>query len=451
MKKLLLTGLVLSMMGLAACSQSNTDNVGKQIEGTVTTAAKNEVIKLKMWGAIPPENGPQQMVDNWNKANPNIQVEYLRYVNDDAGNTKLDTALLAGGQVDVFINYGMAPMQKRIKAKIAEPLDSYFAKDKFNIEENFGDKSILKINNSSYYIPAIILNEFVSLNKSYLDEAGLPIPKTWTLDEYADYATKLTKGDGASKRYGSFIGCLEPKTAWMNSIVKTELGPDAYYKKDGTSNFDAPPFKKYIDVMVNLERNLKAQPAYAEANTTKLQGTSMFATGKAAMNLCGTASIRTIKDIKNFPHDFVTALAPTPNISSGGKYPGGGTSYFDYVSINADSKYKDASWKFLKWYVTEGNEPLIASGRVPSWKKVDRNKVLKLLLGDNPEKLFDLESFKRVIFSENDYVVDSNVEKLPELTKVVNEEVEKALLGEQTSAATIANMKKNGDKILLGK
>lgn len=63
-----------------------------------------EPVVLQFWGAIPPENGPQELVDNWNAAHPDIRVEYTRFVNDDGGNTKLETALLAG-EVDVFITY----------------------------------------------------------------------------------------------------------------------------------------------------------------------------------------------------------------------------------------------------------------------------------------------------------------------------------------------------------
>lgn len=33
----------------------------------------------------PLESGPQEAVDAWNKANPNIKLEYVRYVNDDVG------------------------------------------------------------------------------------------------------------------------------------------------------------------------------------------------------------------------------------------------------------------------------------------------------------------------------------------------------------------------------
>ncbi|CAG7647160.1 hypothetical protein PAESOLCIP111_05326 [Paenibacillus solanacearum] len=436
----------LAAMGLVGCgSDPAADKAG-------SNGASGKVVKLKFWGAVPEESGPKQAVENWNKAHPDIQVEYVRFVNDESGNTKLETSLIAGGEVDVFVNYRMDKLVKRINANLVEPLDSYIAQAQFDIKDNFGDKAITKFNNKSYYIPAIILNDFVSINKSYLDEAKLPIPTDWTWDQYKDYAVKLTKGQGNDKRWGSFVGNLEPKIyEWMDKTVKTELGPNAFYKDAQTSNLDNPVFKSYLDTMVDMERNLKVQPPYAEAKTSKLQGTSLFLSGKTAMVWNGTAGIRSIKNTKDFPHDFVTAFAPTPKMTSNSKFIGGGTGYLDFVTINANSSKKEAAWEFLKWYVTEGNEPLISSGRVPAWKKVDKEKVAKLVLGDNPEKLFDVESFKRVAFADVEYVNDTEFKNLAEIQKIVDEEGERALIGDKSTADAVGNMKKRADDILAKK
>ena len=436
----------LAAMGLVGCgSDPAADKAG-------SNGASGKVVKLKFWGAVPEESGPKQAVENWNKAHPEIQVEYVRFVNDESGNTKLETSLIAGGEVDVFVNYRMDKLVKRINANLVEPLDSYIAQAQFDIKDNFGDKAITKFNNKSYYIPAIILNDFVSINKSYLDEAKLPIPTDWTWDQYKDYAVKLTKGQGNDKRWGSFVGNLEPKIyEWMDKTVKTELGPNAFYKDAQTSNLDNPVFKSYLDTMVDMERNLKVQPPYAEAKTSKLQGTSLFLSGKTAMVWNGTAGIRSIKNTKDFPHDFVTAFAPTPKMTANSKFIGGGTGYLDFVTINANSSKKEAAWEFLKWYVTEGNEPLISSGRVPAWKKVDKEKVAKLVLGDNPEKLFDVESFKRVAFADVEYVNDTEFKNLAEIQKIVDEEGERALIGDKSTADAVGNMKKRADDILAKK
>jgi multiple sugar transport system substrate-binding protein len=448
-KKLVsLSFMILLILCLVVGCASTTGN--NSSTGEKKGEKSDDVVHLKFWGAVPEESGPQQAVDNWNAANPNIQVEYVRYVNDEAGNTKLETSLLAGGEVDVFVNYRIDKLDKRIQAGMAEPLDQIIEEDGFNLEENFGDQSIVKINEKTFYIPAIILNDFVTINKSYLDEAKLDVPTDWTWDEYVEYAEKLVQGEGPNKRWGSFVGNLEPKIyEWMDKAVKTELGPNAFFKEDGSSNVDHSAFKKYLDVMVQMERKLKVQPPYSEAKATKMQGTDIFLSGRAAMNWSGTAAIRSIKNVEDYPHDFVTAFAPPPKMTENSKYLGGGTGYLDFVAINSRSKNKEAAWEFMKWYVTEGNEPLISGGRVPAWKKADLDKVAELVLGENPEKLFDVESFKRAVLNQDvEIVVDTKFDNLAEIQKIVEEEGEQVFIGEKSSNDAIKAMKEAIDSVI---
>ncbi|XID90545.1 extracellular solute-binding protein [Paenibacillaceae bacterium WGS1546] len=431
---------------LSACSGDS----GNQGSASPTSGGDSQdAVKLKFWGAIPEENGPKKVVDNWNAANPDIQVEYTRFVNDEAGNTKLETALLANGEIDVFINYGMDKLVKRIQAGMAEPLDAYIAGDNFDVKDHFGDNAIVKMEDQTYYIPAIILNDFVSINKSMLEEANLPIPQEWTWDDYVSYASQLTKGEGNNKVWGSYVNGAQPKIfEYMEKAVKTELGANALYNSDGASNFDHPAFKKYLDILHQMENIDKSQPPYAEAKMSKMEGSRMFLSGQVAMNWVGTASLRDIKNLESFPHDFVTAFAPPPKMTESSAYVGGGTGYLDYVTINSKSRHKEAAWKFLKWYVTEGNEPMIAGGRVPAWKHADQDKVAELILGDHAEKLFDIDSFKSVVFGVKDFVVDTKFDKYPELQVIANEEGERALIGDQSTADAAAAMKKRADELL---
>lgn len=106
---------LISLVAVAALAASVFAGCGgqKAVDESPTTTAnattqevKKDPVKLVWWGAIPPESGPQGVVDNFNKMDPKVQVEYYRYVNDDQGNTKLDMALASGEQIDVFVNYG---------------------------------------------------------------------------------------------------------------------------------------------------------------------------------------------------------------------------------------------------------------------------------------------------------------------------------------------------------
>lgn len=428
---------------LAACSgtsEEGTDSLG---------GSSQDAITLNFWGAIPENAGPAQVVENWNKANPDIQVNYKRYVNDEAGNTKLQVALMAAGEVDLYISYRMDHNMQRIAANMAEPLDDYIERDQFDVAGEFGDNAIVSPDGKTYYIPAIILNDFVQLNKSMLDAANLPVPKEWTWEEYMNYAEALSSGQGTNKVWGSYVGGITPKVyEWLEKAVKVAIGPNAFYKEEGTSNFDHPAFKQFLEVQVNLQNQLKVQPNFAEAFATKMDGNQLFLSGKTAMLWQGTAGLRYIKNTEDYPHDFVTAFAPVPKLNEGDAYSTAGTGYLDFVSISSNSKYKEAAWKFLKWYVTEGNEPMISGGRVPAWKKADPDRVISLILGERPEELFDVESFRHALMLDQEFIVDTKFDKMPQLQKIVEDQGQRVYIGEQTIEQALDNMKTEADAVL---
>lgn len=448
MKKLWIIFLALSLTLVGLLTGCSTNK-----KSDAASEKQDEVVHLKFWGGVPPEAGPQQVVDNWNAANPDIQVEYIHFVNDEAGNTKLETALLADGQVDLFMTYRMDKVVKRVEAGMADTLDHYIKRDKFDVVDNFGENAIVEFDGKTHYIPAIILNDFITLNKNYLDEAELEIPIDWTWDEYKEYAKKLTKGKGPNKVWGSYVGGPTPKIYEyvIDKGVKVALGPDILYKEDGTSNLDHPAFKEILDHFDDMQNGIKVQVPFAEAKATKMQGHHVYLNGQTAMHWWGTAALRNIKNTEEFNHDFVTAFAPVPKLNKDDKYTTAGTGYLDFLSINSRSKQKDAAWKFFKWYVTDGNEPMIPGGRVPAWKHADLDKVVDLILGEDAEKLFDEESFRRVLQLDKEFIVDTKFDKMPELQKIIEEEAERAFIGEQTTKEAVKNMKERADKELAKK
>lgn len=153
-RKWMMTGFALFMtvpLALAGCGGSGG---GKQAEGAISpgaTKTSSEPIKLTLWGAVPSENGPQEVVDNWNKQHPDVQVEYVRFVNDDAGNLKLDTALISNQPVDMYVNYDFSLYEKRIKAGNALDLGKF---SDYNVDDKMGEGAALwKVDDKYYGLP----------------------------------------------------------------------------------------------------------------------------------------------------------------------------------------------------------------------------------------------------------------------------------------------------------
>ena len=94
--------------GMAAACVLSTLSVASPVKA-------DDTITLRMWGGVPAESGPQKVCDNFNEAykDKGIQVEYERFVNDDTGNLKLETNLLSGTGVDLYMTYGISQLTKR--------------------------------------------------------------------------------------------------------------------------------------------------------------------------------------------------------------------------------------------------------------------------------------------------------------------------------------------------
>jgi len=412
-------------------------------------SSNKETVTLKLWGAVPPEYGPQEVVDNFNKEfkDKGIQVEYTRFVNDDQGNLKLDTGLLAGGDLDLYMSYGMDTLKKRASGKMAMDLSSFIEKDKFDMVKNFGN--VIKdynIDGKTYAVPETSGNPGILLNKDMFDAAGIKIPTSWTYDEFRAIAKKLTKGEGQDKTYGMFFNTVQ-QANYAVGFVGSTLGGDGNYKAGGKeSNFDNAIFEKNLQLTSDMMNVDKSAVTHIDTATQKLTIEGLFLTGKVAMSI-GVWSTRSIKDTAKYPHTFMTAYAPYPTVDkTPAKYTSGGLG--DFISINPKSKYTQEAWDFIKWYSEKGSLPMAKYGRVPSSKNVDKAAILKVST-QGAEKLLDKKSYEAIMVkSYPNYGVPTITNKIAELSKVLNEECEATLTNQKTAKQAMASAKKRSDDLL---
>lgn len=435
-------GLSLMMMiGVTAGCGGTSDNSSSPSAAPATAGASQapsapaagKTVKLKMWGGVPPESGPQAVVDAWNKQNPDIQVTYERFVNDDPGNLKLDTALMTGQEADLFVNYSYSKLQKRKEAGLALDLSSF---TDYNVDEKMGtDAKLWQIDGKYYGIPTKKNMSFVWLNKDALDAAGLAVPPLdWTWDDMKDYAAKLK----TDKRWG----LLQHEANYMEQ-VDSGTAALGFVKPDGTSNLNNPLASKGYEVAYEMQK-AKTMPAYGEQMTSKMPTDTMFLKGDAAMLYAGEYIFRSANNLKDNPRTFKIAFATVPKLTKNEnefKYPAG---LGDVVSINAKSPNKEAAWKFLKWYADGGMLPMATGGRIPSSKAVNADEAIKLLLS-GVDSTYDLDSLKKVVFGTFPTYVSSLEQQVVDLRK---EEYEKYFLGKQDLKTTLENMAKRHNDFL---
>lgn len=422
--------LVLFMGLLAGCSSgadgSGGNTSGKAGENADGNAKSGNAVTLKMWGGVPPEAGPQQVIDEWNKEHPDIQVEYVRFVNDDDGNLKLDTAMITGQDVDLFVNYSISQASKRVESNLALDLSQF---GDYNIDEKMGaDAESWKIDGKYYGMPTTKSPFFIALNKDALDAAGLPVPKDWTWDELREYAKKLKTGSN----YG-FIQNMEPFVDPIDSVLSQE----GYTKPDGTSNLDHPLVKKWLETLDVMMKEDKTTPPLGEQLTSKMPVEQVFLSGEVPMLNIGAWLLRSSNNFTDFPRDFKIAFAQVPRLadSADNYVTRGGLG--DYISINAKSKHQAEAWEFLKWYADGGMAPMAAGGRLPASKDANQEDALTSLLGDKKDT-YDLESLMYVMFEDK---TPTYVRSLPqEVMDMRAQEYEKFFLGAQSLDQTIQAM-----------
>lgn len=424
------TALVLIMGLLAGCSGggdgSGGNTSGKAGEQADGNDKSGNTVTLKMWGGVPPEAGPQQVIDAWNKEHPDIQVEYVRFVNDDDGNLKLDTAMITGQDVDLFVNYSISQASKRVESNLALDLSPF---SDYNIDEKMGaDAESWKIDGKYYGMPTTKSPFFIALNKDALDAAGLPVPRDWTWDELREYAKKLKTGSN----YG-FIQNMEPFVDPIDSILSQE----GYTKPDGTSNLDHPLVKKWLETLNTMMKEDKTTPPLGEQLTSKMPVEQVFLSGEVPMLNIGAWLLRSSNNFTDFPRDFKIAFAQVPRLadSADNYVTRGGLG--DYISINARSKHQAEAWEFLKWYADGGMAPMAAGGRLPASKDANQEDALTSLLGDKKDT-YDLESLMYVMFEDK---TPTYVRSLPqEVMDMRAQEYEKFFLGAQSLDQTIQAM-----------
>ncbi|GBG10129.1 hypothetical protein PAT3040_04847 [Paenibacillus agaridevorans] len=388
---------VVASLMLVGCSGNGNGNGNGGTEGPASSpsakpgaTANADPIKLTFWGAVPVENGPQTVVDNWNKENPDIQVEYVRFVNDEAGNLKLDTALVSSQPVDMYVSYDYSLYEKRVKAGNALDVGEF---TDFGVEEKMGEGAALwKVDDKYYGVPTSKGPSFVWLNKDMLDAKGLPVPTEWGLDEFREYAAKL-KDDNV---WGLAQSDYYFNVPINGSMLKKSL---TLTNPDGTSAFDNPLTVKTLQVYTDMMFTDKSLMPHTEQITSKPALDQMFVKGETAMLFSTNQVFRTTNNMAEYPRTFKVAAAPAPRVNKDQSDYINAGGLGDVISINPRTKHPEAAQKFIKWYADSGMLPMAAGGRVPASKDFPVDEAVALMF-KGVEDTYDLDSIKRVMFGD---------------------------------------------------
>lgn len=444
-KKCLAFILCLSLL-LSLCSMSLAD----------------EPVTLRLWAGIQPEYGYDELVKKFNEqfADKGVQVEYVRYMNNADGNLQLDTYLMSGGEIDVFVGYGgLSRLLPRQSAGLVLDLTDLLTAKGFDPVAELGATNLTTstINGRYYAMPTKYENnQWMFINKNMFEAAGIEIPYAgWTYNQFREAAQKLTTGEGADKVYGMYW-CMSYDMKMILTYMNSYLGDFSIYKDmDCTqTNFDAPIYEQSLQLLLDTMLTDKTAPTYGEEVANSMTFANTFLEGRCAMSM-GIANIRLVKDMETYPHDFTTALVPmpVPDESYLAQYADHGdvsTGIGDTICISAKTEHVDEAIDFMIWYIKGGMAPLAKGGRLPLWSGVNSQSVADALMSGN-ENVFDKQSvlnYLNIDKSKINVTPDRPLYALSEINTVATEELENAMLGTKDAKTALADMKTRSDELI---
>ncbi|GLZ80203.1 hypothetical protein Afil01_50100 [Actinorhabdospora filicis] len=301
----------------------------------------------------------KKIVEAWNAAHSDVQIEYIQGSWDSAHDQLLTS--FEGEDAPDIIHYEAALAgQFAQQGYLADVKDLIPADLKGDIGDNVW-QTVTSGDGKVYGVPFLLESQAVIANKKLLDEAGIPVPtadKPWTWDEFQAAAKTLTKGET--------FGTAWPVKQPVNRVLNLSLNFDGkYFQKNGDKNqvvFGAAEQEvpKRIHDMVYTDKSA-APDALTMGGTDPLPG---FFGGKYAM-LPGSIYLRQqMKEQAPAGFEWVT-LPPLKGLSQNQ------AANPQTLSVATQSEHKEEAMKFIAEFLNPANMAELAKGDwlVPTGKK----------------------------------------------------------------------------------
>lgn len=290
-----------------------------------------------------------KIVDDWNKAHPNIQVTYIqvdpntvhdKLVTQFQGNTAPDIVHDEAADLGGFVRQGyLANMSSMIPADL-----------KGGISKGIWDS--VTFTNGIYGVPTLLQSYVIFANKSMLDQAGIAVPTTdkpWTWDQLQQNANKLTTAGHAGLGWG-----LKSPTATVMSMG-LNFGGVYFYNESGKTvvkfNQGEQQIPKRIHDMAYVDKSLDPV-SLGQSGTGTLPG---FFGGKYAM--LGGGNYLAQQMTEQAPAGFQWVMLPLLKGDTQAQNANPQT-----LSITAQSKNKQQAMDFINYFMSAPNLAADAQG-----------------------------------------------------------------------------------------
>ena len=420
----LLAGVLAAAAVLSGCggqgnngSTTSADSAAAEstTEGNAKASGEKVTISLLSWNT---DEILGEFIAGFEQENPNIKID-LQYVPPVQQYVDKFSVLAASGQMTDMFYIAAENKQEVISKGVAEDISDMeiFSRIDPATSATYGKDGKIYGYSPDAWIGGIFYN------KDLFDEAGLDYPtEDWTWKEELEAAQTLTK-EGV---YGTYA----PVT--YNELYKTVVqNGGALFDENGTptlgSEENIEAFQWMLDKM--LEYNVQPTPEQMSGKSPE----DMFKNGEVAMIRTGSWMVTTFADTP-FEWDIVQEPGNTQKAHH---------VFADAVVGSAAAKNKEAVWKFIKFMSTDSTAAEIrldSSWDLPAVN--DESVQEKYTSQEKPES-------REVIFDVMETgIMPPVVDHYSEVQNAINEELNRAIIGEQSGEEALQAAQKKVTDIL---
>lgn len=360
----LVAGIAAASLALAGCSSSGSSDSASG--GKVTLTFQSLAYQDTTVAAT------KEIVDSWNKANPDIQVK-LQQGSWDNVHDQLVTQFQGGTAPDIIHDESADIMGFAQQGYLADLGGSLSADTKKQVSKDVW-KSVTTADGKIVAAPTLLQSYVVFANKKAFTDAGVAVPtgSTMSWDDFESLSKKLT----ANGSFGTGWGLKSPTATVMNLALG--FGGTFFDNKDGKSTIhvgdDELQVPKRINAMAYADKSLDPV-SLTQSGTDVLPG---FFGGKYAMYVGGNYVAQQITE--SAPSGFDWVVLPPLAGSKGADQAANPQT----MSVSAQSKHIPQAAKFIDYFMKADNQAKLAEGDwlIPA-SQAARDQVAKDTSGKN--------------------------------------------------------------------
>jgi multiple sugar transport system substrate-binding protein len=315
---------------------------------SVATEPVNLTFATYVWQPATIE-ATEQIVADWNAANPNIQVEIVP-IDVNSVHDALVTQFQGGTAADI-IHDESADLTGFVQQGYIADMTGLISEElKADIPQGIWDS--VTYDGKVSAVPTLLQSYVVFANADHLEAAGIALPtldSPWTWDQFRENASTLT-GDG---RYGVGVG-LKSATALMLS-TSLNFGGEYFYEEGGEWVLRFDEAEQQVPTRIHA---MAYEDQSIEPNSIGLSGSdnlASFLAGNFSMFVGGNFYAQALTE--QAPEDFNWVMLPLLQGDSQTQAANPQT-----LSVSAQSEHPNEAMQFIEFFTSGENMSRFAQG-----------------------------------------------------------------------------------------